>query len=126
MKFSRFILISHLQEYVANLLKTAFGHLSDNQIKVTVTGMFNLNQDVNAFKEHLRDFLVQIRVRIIFTNLRTKLKIFMIAIMTTIDSLFCRSILVQTIPTCTWKNVKRPSSRQNRRSDRFSFRCPES
>ena len=83
---------------MANLLKTAFPHLSDNQIKITVTGLFNLNQvtrntfttsfsinqcswytqytqcnliepsttmipwqDIPGFKEHLRDFLVQIR-----------------------------------------------------------------
>ena len=31
------------------------------QIKITVTGLFNLDQDIPAFKEHLRDFLVQIR-----------------------------------------------------------------
>ena len=32
------------------------------QIKVTVQGLFNLNQDIPAFKEHLRDFMVQIKV----------------------------------------------------------------
>jgi exportin-1 len=53
--------VVYVQEYVANLLKSAFPHLNDNQIKITVTGMFTLNQDVNSFKEHLRDFLVQIR-----------------------------------------------------------------
>jgi exportin-1 len=53
--------VIYVQEYVANLLKTAFPHLTENQIKITVQGMFNLNQDVAAFKEHLRDFLVQIR-----------------------------------------------------------------
>ncbi|KAJ8674237.1 hypothetical protein QAD02_005499 [Eretmocerus hayati] len=50
-----------VQEFVARLLKTAFSHLSDNQIKITVQGLFNLDQDIPAFKEHLRDFLVQIR-----------------------------------------------------------------
>lgn len=49
---------------MANLLKTAFPHLSDNQIKITVEGLFNLDQDIPAFKDHLRDFLVQIRVSI--------------------------------------------------------------
>ena len=76
------------QGFVANLLKSAFPHLSDNQIKITVTGLFNLNQDIPGFKvgfcllcecqptawflkttsvnpiefqDHLRDFLVQIR-----------------------------------------------------------------
>lgn len=47
---------------MANLLKTAFPHLTDNQIKITVQGLFNLDQDIPAFKDHLRDFLVQIRV----------------------------------------------------------------
>lgn len=51
-----------IQEYVASLLKSAFSHLTDNQIKVFVTGLFNLDQEVSAFKEHLRDFLIQIRV----------------------------------------------------------------
>ncbi|XP_031674675.1 exportin-1-like isoform X1 [Oncorhynchus kisutch] len=50
-----------IQEYVANLLKTAFPHLQDAQVKVFVTGLFSLNQDIAAFKEHLRDFLVQIK-----------------------------------------------------------------
>lgn len=54
--------ISFVQEYVASILKAAFSHLSDSQIKITVQGMFNLDHDLAAFKEHLRDFLVQIRV----------------------------------------------------------------
>jgi hypothetical protein len=33
------------------------------QIKVFIEGLFSFNQDLNQFKEHLRDFLVQIRVR---------------------------------------------------------------
>jgi exportin-1 len=53
----------YVQEFVASLLRTAFPHPSDNQIKITVQGLFNLDQDIPAFKEHLRDFLVQIRVR---------------------------------------------------------------
>ncbi|XP_043256651.1 exportin-1 [Colletes gigas] len=51
----------YVQEFVARLLKAAFPHLTDNQIKITVQGLFNLDQDIPAFKEHLRDFLVQIR-----------------------------------------------------------------
>lgn len=54
-----------VQEYVASLLKSAFSHLTDNQIKVFVTGLFNLDENVQAFKEHLRDFLIQIRVIVI-------------------------------------------------------------
>ena len=54
--------VVYVQEFVANLLKTAFSHLTDAQIKITVQGFFNLDQDPSAFREHLRDFLVQIRV----------------------------------------------------------------
>lgn len=32
------------------------------QIKVFIEGLFSFDQDIPAFKEHLRDFLVQIRV----------------------------------------------------------------
>lgn len=54
--------VLYIQEFTATLLRSAFSHLTDNQIKIMVQGMFNLNQDIPAFKEHLRDFLVQIRV----------------------------------------------------------------
>merc|ERR1712154_124337 len=53
--------VAFVQDFVANLLGTAFPHLTDNQIKITVTGLFNLDQDIPGFKDHLRDFLVQIR-----------------------------------------------------------------
>ncbi|KOC68339.1 Exportin-1 [Habropoda laboriosa] len=51
----------YVQEFVARLLKAAFPHLTDNQLKITVQGLLNFNQDIPAFKEHLRDFLVEIR-----------------------------------------------------------------
>jgi exportin-1 len=51
----------NLQTFIADLLKAAFPHLTDGQIKVTVQGLFHLDQDVPQFKEHLRDFLVQIK-----------------------------------------------------------------
>ncbi|XP_056639839.1 exportin-1 [Diorhabda sublineata] len=53
--------VLYIQEFTATLLKSAFPHLTDNQIKITVQGMFNLDQNIPHFKEHLRDFLVQIR-----------------------------------------------------------------
>ncbi|KAL1462770.1 hypothetical protein WDU94_014579 [Cyamophila willieti] len=53
--------VVYVQEFVARTLKTAFPHLSENQIKLTVKGMFDFNNDLPAFKEHLRDFLVHIR-----------------------------------------------------------------
>lgn len=35
------------------------------QIKIFIEGLFSFDQDIAAFKEHLRDFLVQIRVSLI-------------------------------------------------------------
>jgi exportin-1 len=51
----------YVQDFLANLLKAAFPHLNDAQIKVFIEGLFSFNQDIPQFKEHLRDFLVQIR-----------------------------------------------------------------
>ncbi|XP_071834526.1 exportin-1-like isoform X2 [Apostichopus japonicus] len=51
----------YIKEFTGSLLKAAFPHLLDAQIKVFVTGLFSLNQDIPATKEHLRDFLVQIK-----------------------------------------------------------------
>jgi len=39
------------------------------QIKLTVQGLFDLNQDIPAFKEHLRDFMVQIKVCVLLTEI---------------------------------------------------------
>lgn len=44
-------------------------HFHSNQVKVTVQGFVNLDQNVPQFKEHLRDFLVQIRVNLPITNM---------------------------------------------------------
>jgi exportin-1 len=51
----------YVQEFLLNLLKAAFPHLNNQQIKVFIEGLFSFNQDIPTFKEHLRDFLVQIR-----------------------------------------------------------------
>lgn len=51
----------YVQDFLVNLLKAAFPHLNDLQIKVFIEGLFSFNQDIPQFKEHLRDFLVQIR-----------------------------------------------------------------
>lgn len=56
--------VLYIQEFVAKLFSSAFSHLTENQIKIIVQGMFTLNEDLGAFKEHLRDFLVQIMVSI--------------------------------------------------------------
>ena len=34
------------------------------QVKVFVEGLFHLDKDIPQFKEHLRDFLVQIKVHV--------------------------------------------------------------
>jgi len=51
----------YVEQFMANLLKTAFPHLQDNQVKVIIEGFVTFDQDIAGFKEHLRDFLVQIR-----------------------------------------------------------------
>ena len=53
-----------VQNFVAEVLHNAFPHLTQLQLKVTVEGLFNLDQDITGFREHLRDFLVQIKVNI--------------------------------------------------------------
>lgn len=50
-----------VQQFMANLLKNAFPHLQDHQVKVIIEGFVTYDQDIAGFREHLRDFLVQIR-----------------------------------------------------------------
>ena len=42
--------VTYVQEFVVNLLQTDFFHLSDNQIKIIVTDLFNLDHDILVFK----------------------------------------------------------------------------
>ncbi|KAJ3215232.1 Karyopherin transporter [Clydaea vesicula] len=51
----------YLKEYVCGLLQNAFPHLTPNQILQFVTGLFELSKDYNAFKNHLRDFLISLK-----------------------------------------------------------------
>ena len=60
--------VMYIHEFVASLFSNAFSHLTENQIKIIVQGMFNLNEDVPAFKNHLRDFLIQIMVNFLNLN----------------------------------------------------------
>ncbi len=53
--------IDYVQQHVFNLMKTAYPHLQDAQIRIIIKGFFDLDQNLQAFKEHLRDFLVQIK-----------------------------------------------------------------
>jgi len=50
-----------VQQHVFGLLKTAYPHLQDAQLRIIIKGFVNLDQNLPAFKEHLRDFLVQIK-----------------------------------------------------------------
>ena len=58
-----------VQNFVAEVLHNAFPHLTQLQLKVTVEGLFNLDQDITGFREHLRDFLVQIKVNIVIKSI---------------------------------------------------------
>lgn len=51
----------YVLEFVGTLLQKAFPHLTLDQIRVIVKGFFAYNTDVSKFKEHLRDFLIQIK-----------------------------------------------------------------
>lgn len=53
--------VDFVKQYVKDLLKRVYTHLTDAQIDITVKGFFDLDQDIPAFKDHLRDFLIQIR-----------------------------------------------------------------
>lgn len=53
--------VEFVKQYVKDLLKRVYTHLTDAQIDITVKGFFDLDQDIPAFKDHLRDFLIQIR-----------------------------------------------------------------
>lgn len=53
--------VQFVQQALAEILKNAFPHLQDPQIRVFVEGLFSFNQDITSLRDHLRDFLVQIR-----------------------------------------------------------------
>eukprot|EP01041_Mallomonas_annulata_P009489 gene9489-19720_t len=50
-----------LKEHVANLVMTAFPNLTKSQVVQFVLGLFDVSMDLNAFKQHLRDFLVTVK-----------------------------------------------------------------
>ncbi|KAL2919489.1 Karyopherin transporter [Polyrhizophydium stewartii] len=51
----------YIRNYVADLLASAFPHLQRVQIQQFVMGLFSLNKDPQAFKGHLRDFLITLK-----------------------------------------------------------------
>lgn len=52
---------TYLRDHVAYLLMEAFPNLSRQQVITFVRGLFDVSMDLNAFKQHLRDFLVTIK-----------------------------------------------------------------
>lgn len=51
----------YLKDHVGSLLMRAFPNLTKNQVVAFVLGLFDVNMDLTAFKQHLRDFLVNIK-----------------------------------------------------------------
>ncbi|KAJ2247055.1 Karyopherin transporter [Coemansia sp. RSA 454] len=49
----------YVRQSIANLLATAFANLTQRQIEVFVEGLFNYNDDLEKFRNHVRDFLIQ-------------------------------------------------------------------
>jgi exportin-1 len=56
---------SNNTEFILNelcfTLKKHFPHLNDNQIRITVEGFFSFNKTIAKMRDHVRDFIVQIR-----------------------------------------------------------------
>ena len=50
-----------LKEHVGHLLMGAFKNLSQQQIVTFINGCFDVNADLFAFKQHLRDFLINVK-----------------------------------------------------------------
>ena len=70
-----------------------FGFVSSAQLKIFVDGLFHLDNDIPQFKEHLRDFLVQIKVRIVAQY---------IVYDCFHSSLFCSSLSLTLSPSSPW------------------------
>lgn len=50
-----------VRDYLMQLLQSAFPNLQAVQVKTFVQGLFDLKSDMESFKQHLRDFLVQLK-----------------------------------------------------------------
>ena len=53
--------VRFVKENLANLFQTTYPHIQPTQLQVTIEGLFSFNRNIPAFKDHLRDFLVQIK-----------------------------------------------------------------
>ncbi|KAJ2329491.1 Karyopherin transporter, partial [Coemansia sp. RSA 2673] len=49
----------YIRQSIGNLLATAFANLTQRQIEVFVEGLFNFYSDIEKFRNHVRDFLIQ-------------------------------------------------------------------
>eukprot|EP00736_Rhodelphis_marinus_P004090 Rmarinus@m.18775 len=50
-----------LRNHLVHLLSTSFSHLTPQQVHNFVEGLFNESQSIMQFKNHLRDFLVELK-----------------------------------------------------------------
>uniref|UniRef100_A0A7E4VWL2 Exportin-1 n=1 Tax=Panagrellus redivivus TaxID=6233 RepID=A0A7E4VWL2_PANRE len=52
-------------DYIVNqlmiMLKQCFPHLTESQIRITVDGFFSFNKNLTKMRDHIRDFMIQIR-----------------------------------------------------------------
>ncbi len=53
--------VSFLKDHLSGLLLQTFPNLTKTQVINFVRGLFDLNMDINAFKQHLRDFLIAVK-----------------------------------------------------------------
>ncbi|MCP9260650.1 Exportin-1 [Dirofilaria immitis] len=56
--------IDYIYMHISETFAQAFDNLTPDQIRVTVKGFFSFNVDSVKMKNHLRDFLVQIKERV--------------------------------------------------------------
>lgn len=56
--------IDYIYQQISETFTQAFDNLTQDQIRVTIKGFFSFNTDTMKMKNHLRDFLVQIKERI--------------------------------------------------------------
>lgn len=52
---------AYLRENISNLLITSFPNLTKSQVSKFVDQMFDVKLDLNVFKTHLRDFLIELK-----------------------------------------------------------------
>uniref|UniRef100_A0A0N4ZS17 Exportin-1 n=1 Tax=Parastrongyloides trichosuri TaxID=131310 RepID=A0A0N4ZS17_PARTI len=53
--------VEYVYKYVYNLFKTHFTMLTDAQLEVNIKGFFSYNLNPDKMREHIRDFLIQIK-----------------------------------------------------------------